>query len=271
MTAWGHADPADDARPADRSAAALVARRRPVGRLPLAALLLVVAVGLAFADASVVALALPDLYGELDTTIVGVSWVLTTYALVVAVVAIPVALLHRRIRPAVLAGTGLGLFAGGLAGRRAGAEPAVPADRPRRPGRRRHPAAGRLAPRARRRTGLAGPGPDVVGRRRRRRRRRRSGPRAACSPSSSAWRAIFLVQAPVAAVALLACVTPAARALVVDRQIASAAPAGRPRSPPFPPTSASCSSSPASSARSSSACCWPSRCGATRRSPAPSW
>ena len=45
--------------------------------------LLIGAVGLAFADASVVALALPDLYGEFDTTITGVSWVLITYALVV--------------------------------------------------------------------------------------------------------------------------------------------------------------------------------------------
>ena len=61
--------------------------------------LLIGAVGLAFADASVVALALPDLYGEFNTSIVGVSWVLTTYALVVAVVSVPVALLHRRVRP----------------------------------------------------------------------------------------------------------------------------------------------------------------------------
>ena len=60
---------------------------------------LIGAVGLAFADASVVALALPDLYGEFNTSIVGVSWVLTTYALVVAVVSVPIALLHRRVRP----------------------------------------------------------------------------------------------------------------------------------------------------------------------------
>ena len=54
---------------------------------------LVFAVGLAFADASVVALALPDLYIEFGASIVGVSWVLTVYALVVAVtglVAMPV-------------------------------------------------------------------------------------------------------------------------------------------------------------------------------------
>src|SRR3954471_23554373 len=41
------------------------------------AVLLTIAVGLAFADASVVALALPDLYTTFDTSIVGVSWVLT--------------------------------------------------------------------------------------------------------------------------------------------------------------------------------------------------
>ena len=46
------------------------------GRSRLVAVLLVTAVALAFADASVVALALPDLYAEFDTTIVGVSWVL---------------------------------------------------------------------------------------------------------------------------------------------------------------------------------------------------
>ena len=59
------------------------ARRRLIVALLLAA------VALAFADASVVALALPDLYGEFDTTIVGVSWVLTTYALAVAIAAVP--------------------------------------------------------------------------------------------------------------------------------------------------------------------------------------
>ena len=73
--------------------------------------LLVAAVALAFADASVVALALPDLYGEFDTTIVGVSWVLTTYALAVAVASIPVVLLHRRLQPLHLVLAGAALFA----------------------------------------------------------------------------------------------------------------------------------------------------------------
>src|SRR6476646_8389260 len=97
---------AESAPGSDTSGPTTAGRRRRI-----LAVVLTIAVGLAFADASVVALALPDLYGELDTTIVGVSWVLTTYALVVAVVSVPVALLHRRVRPAVLAGTGLGLFA----------------------------------------------------------------------------------------------------------------------------------------------------------------
>ena len=72
--------------------------------------LLVGAVALAFADASVVALALPDLYGEFDTTIVGVSWVLTTYALAVAVASVPVAVLHRRVRPLHLVVAGAAVF-----------------------------------------------------------------------------------------------------------------------------------------------------------------
>ena len=65
--------------------------RRQISRLNLIILFVLCA--------SVVALALPDLYAEFDTTIVGVSWVLTSYALVVAVTAVPVALLHRRVRP----------------------------------------------------------------------------------------------------------------------------------------------------------------------------
>ncbi|MET0907944.1 MAG: MFS transporter [Ilumatobacteraceae bacterium] len=73
--------------------------------------LLLAAVALAFADASVVALALPELYGEFDTTIVGVSWVLTTYALAVALAAIPVAVLHRRVHPLHLVLAGAGVFA----------------------------------------------------------------------------------------------------------------------------------------------------------------
>jgi MFS family permease len=82
------------------------ARRRPA----LAALV-VLAVGLAFADASIVALALPRLYATFSTTVVGVSWVLTSYAAVVAVAGAALVPLHRRIRPAPALGAGLAVFA----------------------------------------------------------------------------------------------------------------------------------------------------------------
>ena len=61
--------------------------------------LLAIAVALAFADASIVVLALPEIYGELDTTVVGVSWVITTYALVVGLAGLLVAIVGRRRRP----------------------------------------------------------------------------------------------------------------------------------------------------------------------------
>ena len=67
---------------------------------------------MAFADASIVVLALPDIYTELDTTIVGVSWVITAYALVVGVGALLLAPFARRIHPIVLVACGLALFAG---------------------------------------------------------------------------------------------------------------------------------------------------------------
>jgi MFS family permease len=80
-------------------------------RSGVAAWLLVGAVGLAFADASIVVLALPRIYARFDTTIVGVSWVLTAYAVIVTVVALGVAAAHRWMRPLVLVVTGLGIFA----------------------------------------------------------------------------------------------------------------------------------------------------------------
>jgi MFS family permease len=70
-------------------------------------LALALAVAVAFADSSVVVLALPDLYRDLDTTIVGVSWVITAYNLAVAL-ATPVVLplVRRRSgRELLVAGT----------------------------------------------------------------------------------------------------------------------------------------------------------------------
>jgi MFS family permease len=69
------------------------------------------AVAVAFADSSIVVLALPDLYGAFDTTIVGVSWVITSYNLVVAVVALLLIPAARRLDPRRLGQSGLTLFA----------------------------------------------------------------------------------------------------------------------------------------------------------------
>ncbi len=73
-------------------------------------------VAVAFADSSIVVLALPDLYGAFDTTIVGVSWVITSYNLVVAVAAFVLAGPGRRLDPRRLAQAGLLLFTAASAG-----------------------------------------------------------------------------------------------------------------------------------------------------------
>jgi predicted MFS family arabinose efflux permease len=73
--------------------------------LPIAAVLVAVAVALAFADSSVVVLALPEIYGRFDTTIEGVSWVITSYNVAVAVVALAlVFVVHRTGARRVLLG-----------------------------------------------------------------------------------------------------------------------------------------------------------------------
>ena len=68
------------------------------------------AVAIAFADSSIVVLALPELYGRFDTTIEGVSWVVTAYNLAVAVAALALVPLVRRLDAAVLLGIGLAVF-----------------------------------------------------------------------------------------------------------------------------------------------------------------
>jgi MFS family permease len=73
-------------------------------------------VGLVLADSSVVILALPDIYRELDTTVAGVTWVLVSFNLVMALAAVPAALIARRAGPGRAAAVGLAIFAGaGLA------------------------------------------------------------------------------------------------------------------------------------------------------------
>ena len=79
---------------------------------PVSIAVVVAAIGIAFADSSVVVLALPDLYGQLHTTIVGVSWVITAYNASVAVVALALLPVVRRCRAVWLFSAGLVIFAG---------------------------------------------------------------------------------------------------------------------------------------------------------------
>jgi len=67
-------------------------------------------VAVAFADSSIVVLALPDLYGAFNTSIVGVSWVITSYNLVVAIVAAVIAGLSQHLDVRRWAQIGLALF-----------------------------------------------------------------------------------------------------------------------------------------------------------------
>jgi MFS family permease len=68
------------------------------------------------ADSSVVVLALPQIYRDLDTSVAGVTWVLVSFNLVMALAAVPAALFARRLGPGRAAAVGLAVFAGaGLA------------------------------------------------------------------------------------------------------------------------------------------------------------
>jgi MFS family permease len=70
------------------------------------------AVGLVLADSSVVVLALPQIYRELDTSVAGVTWVLVSFNLTLALAAVPAAQLARRTGPGRAAAFGLAVFAG---------------------------------------------------------------------------------------------------------------------------------------------------------------
>jgi MFS family permease len=73
---------------------------------------LAIAVGLVLADSSIVVLALPQIYRELDTSVAGVTWVLVSFNLVMALAAVPAAHLARRAGPGRVAAVGLAVFAG---------------------------------------------------------------------------------------------------------------------------------------------------------------
>jgi MFS family permease len=82
----------------------------PPPRPRLAAL--AIAVGLVLADSSIVVLALPEIYRELDTGVAGVTWVLISFNLVLALAAVPAAHMARRAGPGRTAAIGLAVFAG---------------------------------------------------------------------------------------------------------------------------------------------------------------
>ena len=73
--------------------------------------LLAVTVALVLADSAVVTLALPDILRHLDTTVAQVAWVLISFNLVLALVAVPAAALFHRAQPRVLTAVGIAGFA----------------------------------------------------------------------------------------------------------------------------------------------------------------
>jgi MFS family permease len=77
---------------------------------PLLVTAVTVAVAVAFADSSIVVLALPELYASFDTTIEGVAWVVTSYNLLLAVCALAIVLLAHRVRASVLLAAGSVVF-----------------------------------------------------------------------------------------------------------------------------------------------------------------
>ncbi|HEY3485045.1 MAG TPA: MFS transporter, partial [Ilumatobacteraceae bacterium] len=76
----------------------------------IAAVVIAVAVTLAFADVSIVALAIPDLYVEFGASIPAVSWVLTGYALSVAIAGFAGVLLLRRASGRLITAVGAAIF-----------------------------------------------------------------------------------------------------------------------------------------------------------------
>jgi len=80
-----------------------------------AAPLLALTVGCVLADSAVVTLALPEILQRLHATVGQVAWVLIAFNLVLAVVVGPAAWFFRRRDPAVLSAAGIAVFAGASA------------------------------------------------------------------------------------------------------------------------------------------------------------
>src|SRR3954453_15833526 len=74
--------------------------------------LLAVTVAFVLADSAVVTLALPDILQNLGGTVAQVAWVLIAFNLVLALVVVPAALLYGGRNPAPLCAIGIAVFAG---------------------------------------------------------------------------------------------------------------------------------------------------------------
>jgi MFS family permease len=72
---------------------------------------LAVAVGLVLADSSIVVLALPEIYRELDVSVSAVTWVLIAFNLTLAIAAVPAALATARVGAGRLVIVGILVFA----------------------------------------------------------------------------------------------------------------------------------------------------------------
>jgi MFS family permease len=165
--------------------------------------LLAVAAGLALADASIVTLALPQLLRELDTTVEGVASILGVYTVVLALALLPAERWQRRVGAPRTGAVGLALFA--AASVVAGASNALGPLLAARAGQAVGGAMALVAAFA-----LLEPG-GAAGERGRRLWLGAAVLAAAVGPAlggllteALSWRAIFYVQAPVAALAALA-------------------------------------------------------------------
>lgn len=77
--------------------------------------LLAVTVAMVLADSAVVTLALPDILQHLDASVGQVAWVLIAYNLVLGLGAVPAATAFTRASPRILSAIGIALFAGASA------------------------------------------------------------------------------------------------------------------------------------------------------------
>src|SRR5690349_8652726 len=86
------------------------AARKDTSRVRPGTWLVAALVAVAFADSSIVVLALPQLYSRFETSITGVSWIITSYNAAVAVTALVLVLFVHRFRARLVFCVGAGLF-----------------------------------------------------------------------------------------------------------------------------------------------------------------